>query len=220
MTATAADEQDLAKALDSVASATDILSKTSATPASDDSDNKSADGDATPSLKDLPPIIPPNSPLAPSSLPEAPSESEFPAITPISDNRTPLSGGSVNSSPVVPPSEAVASLSATPLEPVVAPVVAPAPAVNTDSTPVVSGPLEDIKKDALNELRPLVDKLNVSPEEKFDTLLLLIRSTDDADLIGPAHEAAKTIADETRRAEALLDVIKEIDYLSHREAQP
>jgi hypothetical protein len=63
-----------------------------------------------------------------------------------------------------------------------------------------------------------VDKLNVSAEEKFDTYLLLIRSTDDAELIGPAHEAAKQITDETRRAEALLDVIKEIDYLSHPKA--
>ena len=81
--------------------------------------------------------------------------------------------------------------------------------------PTVSGDLEAIKKDALSELRPLVDKLNVAPEEKFDTYLLLLRSTDDQALIGPAHEAAKTIADEARRAQALLDIIKEIDYLSH-----
>jgi len=33
-------------------------------------------------------------------------------------------------------------------------------------------------------------------------------------LIAPAHVAAQNIADETRRAQALLDIIKEIDYLS------
>lgn len=77
----------------------------------------------------------------------------------------------------------------------------------------MTGPLADIKNDALNELRPLVDKLTVSPEEKFDTYLLLIRSTDDESLIAPAHEAAKAIEDEARRVEALLDIIKEIDYL-------
>ena len=87
-------------------------------------------------------------------------------------------------------------------------------------TPVVppvsaDGDLEAIKKDALSELRPLVDKLNVSPEEKFDTYLLLLRSTDDQGLIAPAHEAAKNITDEARRAQALLDIIKEIDYLSN-----
>jgi len=97
-------------------------------------------------------------------------------------------------------------------------VASPAPVAPFGSDSEDSGPLAAIKKDALGELRPLVDKLNVSPEEKFDTYLLLIRSTDDADLIAPAHEAAKQIPDEARRAEALLDVIKEIDYLSHPKA--
>lgn len=115
----------------------------------------------------------------------------------------------------------------------VAPVVDEAPAPEPSEEPVVSPPmpdpiimpalspsassssdLESIKKNALNELRPLVDKLNVAPEEKFDTYLLLLRSTDDQALIAPAHEAARNITDEARRAQALLDIIKEIDYLS------
>ena len=74
--------------------------------------------------------------------------------------------------------------------------------------------LDDIKKDALVELRPLVDKLDLAPEEKFDIYLLLLRSTDDKALIAPAHAAARNIADEVKRAQALLDIIKEIDYLS------
>jgi hypothetical protein len=76
------------------------------------------------------------------------------------------------------------------------------------------GALEAIKRNALEELRPLVDKLNLPPEEKFDTLLLIIRSTDDQSLVEAAHEAAKAIPDEVKRAQALLDVIKEIDYFS------
>lgn len=102
-----------------------------------------------------------------------------------------------------------------PIETTPAPAVTPA----TMATPV-NGDLESIKKDALSELRPLVDKLDVSPEEKFDTYLLLLRSTDDQALIAPAHEAARNIADETRRAQALLDIIKEIDYLSGAGQQP
>lgn len=74
--------------------------------------------------------------------------------------------------------------------------------------------LDRIKQQALGELRPLVDKLNVPAEEKFDTYLLLLRSTDDKALIAPAHEAANSITDEARRAQALLDIIKEIDFLS------
>lgn len=96
-------------------------------------------------------------------------------------------------------------------EPVVETPVTPAPA----AVPAASGALDSIKTEALGELRPLVDKLNVSPEEKFDTYLLLIRSTDDQSLVAPAHEAARNITDEARRAQALLDIIKEIDYLSN-----
>ena len=97
------------------------------------------------------------------------------------------------------------------------PQVAPEPVapVATQSVSAASSDLDAIKKDALSELRPLVDKLNVAPEEKFDTYLLLIRSTDDKSLIGPAHDAARSIIDEGRRAQALLDIIKEIDYLSN-----
>lgn len=95
---------------------------------------------------------------------------------------------------------------------------APATAsLSTEDRPVVSGELDSIKQEALGELRPLVDKLDVSPEEKFDTYLLLLRSTDDKDLIAPAHDAAKGITDEARRAQALLDIIKEIDFLSQNQ---
>jgi hypothetical protein len=91
------------------------------------------------------------------------------------------------------------------------PIATPAPTIMPSSG---SSDLDSIKQEALGELRPLVDKLDVSPEEKFDTYLLLLRSTDDKALIAPAHEAARNITDEARRAQALLDIIKEIDYLS------
>lgn len=76
--------------------------------------------------------------------------------------------------------------------------------------------LEEIRHQAIVELRPLVDKLNLPPEDKFDTLLLLIRTTDDSSLIPAAHTAAMSIADDTRRAQALLDVIKEIDFFGRK----
>ena len=86
---------------------------------------------------------------------------------------------------------------------------------STVSTPSADR-LEDIKRQAITELRPLVDKLNLPPEDRFDTLLLLIRTTDDSSLIPAAHDAAKEIADESRRAQALLDVIKEIDFFGRK----
>lgn len=94
----------------------------------------------------------------------------------------------------------------------------PAPASSAEqahSAPKASNPgLESLKKEALEELRPLVDKLDLPPKEKFDTMLLIIRSTDDQELLQPAHEAAKSIEDENQRAEALLDIVKEIDYFA------
>ncbi|TAL14661.1 hypothetical protein EPN95_02025 [Patescibacteria group bacterium] len=92
--------------------------------------------------------------------------------------------------------------------------------LSTPTSPVApaaepSNDLSDIKKEALSDLRPLVDKLDIPSEEKFDTYLLLIRSTDDKSLIAPAYAAAQAITDEARKAQALLDVIKEIDYLSN-----
>lgn len=103
-----------------------------------------------------------------------------------------------------------------------APVVAPA--VDTPAVaPVVAAPtqnetgLEGIKNAALEELRPLIDRVDLPVEEKFNTYLMLIRSTDDASLIAPAHAAAQAITDEKQKAEALLEIIKEIDYLSRKE---
>lgn len=103
-----------------------------------------------------------------------------------------------------------------PDQPVGEPVVAAPTDQATPATIQTDPALDGIKQTALLELRPLIGKLNVSPEEKFDTYLLLIRSTDDKELIAPAHEAAAAIADEARKAQALLDIIKEIDYLSSR----
>lgn len=89
-----------------------------------------------------------------------------------------------------------------------------APRASTPSPLASTSDLDSIKKDALSELKPLVDKLTLSPEEMFDTYLLLIRSTDDKSLIAPAHAAAQKIADQTRKAQALLEIVKEIDYMS------
>lgn len=124
------------------------------------------------------------------------------------------------STPVIqlPTEEAVAqdaaaedAAEAAPATETVAPVI---PSVST----VEDTGLEAIKNKALDELRPLINRADIPAEEKFDTYLMLIRSTDDSSLIGPAHEAALSITDETRKAEALIDVIKEIDYLSKKEA--
>lgn len=102
-----------------------------------------------------------------------------------------------------------------PIEEPVAEITPTEPAPTSDAKPGHEE-LEGIKKEALEELKPLVDKLNLPPEEKFDILLLIIRSTDDEELVNKAHLAATEIVDETRKAQALLDIIKEVDYFSNK----
>ena len=96
--------------------------------------------------------------------------------------------------------------------------VAVEPTVGASVDPVENTPsdLESIRRQAIVELRPLVDKLDLPAEDKFDTLLLLIRTTDDSSLIPAAHTAAMGIGDDARRAQALLDVIKEIDFFGRK----
>lgn len=74
--------------------------------------------------------------------------------------------------------------------------------------------LFDIKQAALKQLRPLVQHLDQSPEERFETILMMLRSSDDATLVQAAFEAAQAIEDEKRKADALLDVVNEVNYLT------
>ena len=107
-------------------------------------------------------------------------------------------------------------------EPAAEPASMPQPPADVPMPPQsgVSSDLDSIKKSALEELRPLVDKLELPADEKFDTILLIIRSTDDQSLVNQAYEVAKSIEDDTKRAEALLDIIKEIDYFANPAENP
>ena len=85
------------------------------------------------------------------------------------------------------------------------------PVASDDAMP---GELGDIKRNALQELTPLVQHLKQEPAEQFKTLLDMIRASDNVDLIKPAYEAAHAITDEVERAKALLEIVKEVNYLS------
>lgn len=130
--------------------------------------------------------------------------------------------------PVAAPTPEIVRTIATPADPVDPSALVVPPVEETPELPVITLPeptvepvttdsnsdLTGIKQTALSELRPLIDRLDLPVEEKFDTYLMLIRSTDDTTLIAPAHAAAASIPDEKRKAQALLDIIKEIDFLA------
>lgn len=103
------------------------------------------------------------------------------------------------------------------------PVAAVTPASDTLSprdlpTPAGSSDLLSIKQEALQQLSPLVDHLNQTPEEKFRTTMMMIQATDDQSLVKNAYEAAKSISDDKTRAQALLDIINEINYFTQQQA--
>jgi hypothetical protein len=103
-----------------------------------------------------------------------------------------------------------------PVPPVPKPATPPAKPAPNSPVPIITSNLDVIKMNALDELRPLVDDLDLPAEEKFDALLLLIRSTDDKDLIRPAYEAIQNIKDGKKRASALLDIVKEINFFENQ----
>ena len=158
-----------------------------------------------------------------------------------SDSVAPVTVGSGGpSSPISPPGD---SSTAPTVEPTEAPEVTPTPvaepldADNTEDTPIPEvTPVTDepaktddtpisaedadllsLKKQALEELSPLIDKLDQTPEEKFKTTMMMIQATDSASLVKVAHEAATAITDEKIRAQALLDIINEINYFTQKD---
>ncbi len=75
-----------------------------------------------------------------------------------------------------------------------------------------------LKQQALSELTPLVDHLDQSPEEKFRTTMMMLQSTDNQALLKDAYAAAQTITDDKVRAQALLDIINEINYFTQQKS--
>jgi len=76
--------------------------------------------------------------------------------------------------------------------------------------------LLDIKKEALDELSPLIDHLEQNSEEKFRTTMMMIQASDNKSLVPQAFQAAKEIQDDKKRAQALLDIVNEINYFTHK----
>ena len=119
----------------------------------------------------------------------------------------------------VPPAEATFTPPAPVTDPPANAATDPASVVSDDSTTVDANDLLDIKQQALTELSPLVGHLEQTPVEKFRTTMMMIQASDNQSLIKDAYAAAQTIEDEKTRAQALLDVINEINYFTqHHDA--
>lgn len=94
------------------------------------------------------------------------------------------------------------------------------PSASIDHTGATEAPedsIEQIKVSALQQLRPLMQHIELSPEEKFEKYLMMLRASDDVSLIEPTYQAAQQISSEKLKAQALLDVINEINYLTSQQ---
>ena len=85
---------------------------------------------------------------------------------------------------------------------------------NSVSDGIATDDLVGIKQNALEELKPLVSHLDQTPEEKFRTTMMMIQASDDKSLLKDAYSQAQAISDEKVRAQALLDVVNEINYFT------
>lgn len=95
--------------------------------------------------------------------------------------------------------------------PISEPAPAPEPAV--ESTETTSQNTGDIKKAALRDLMPLLDKVNMDANEKFNLYRDIFEELNDHSVLEPAYQAAREIADETARANALLYLVQSIDKM-------
>lgn len=102
----------------------------------------------------------------------------------------------------------------------VLPAIAPKLDEKLSASALMGGSSDDqllkMKQQALQSLAPLIDHLEQTPEEKFKTTMMLIQASDNADLVKEAYEAANAIKDDKVRAQALLDVVNEINYFTHK----
>ncbi len=157
--------------------------------ASDPSESTAFTQTVTPSLD----VVAPTAPAVDSFVPAAVTEAVETVPAPI----VPLSASDA---------AAVAS--------VPAPEFTPEPA--SEPTPALGQPSNDdllsLKQHALEQLGPLVGQLDQTPEERFRTTMMMIQSTDNQALLPVAYEAAQNIVEEKVRAQALLDIVNEINY--------
>ncbi len=98
---------------------------------------------------------------------------------------------------------------------------APAPEMPLPAEPLMPAPevvnasssMSEIKKSALRDLLPSVDKLDISPIQKFRILRDAFENLNDYTVLEPAYKIAREIADENERANALFYIVNAIDQI-------
>ena len=141
------------------------------------------------------PVATPAPAPAPASAP-APKPAEAPAPMPMPEPVKPAE-------PVSAPKEDIKPVELPPRE-------------DEKKAPFMSGEnlnIDQVKEAALRELAPILDKLDVPAEQKFDIYKDVIGNYHDSSVIEPAYRAASEIKDDRERGEALLYIIDSINKM-------
>ncbi len=153
--------------------------------------------------------------LMQAAMPE-PLGDDRPASAPMPDNIGVGAMGAPSMSPASAPHIVTSNFSAVGTD--TTPPAVPASTPSPDPAGGGSDDLLNLKQQALQHLSPLVSQLDQTPEEKFRTTMMMIQASDDRTLIKTAFEAAQAIKDDKARAQALLDIINEINYFTQHQA--
>ena len=124
---------------------------------------------------------------------------------------------SVAPTPAPVPTEAAPAPMPAP-EPIMPPApAAPEPAMvtppNSFTAPSSNLNMHQVKEAALRDLIPLLDRLNMTPSQKFNICRNIFEDLRDYTVLEQAYRAASDIADATERAEALLYLVESIDKM-------
>ena len=71
----------------------------------------------------------------------------------------------------------------------------------------------EVKRAALRDLLPLLDKIRTNETQKFNIYKDIFEELKDYTVLEPAYQAAREIPNETERAEALLYLVEAIDKM-------
>ena len=151
-------------------------------------------------------VAPPPEPIAPLESANIPELNNL--NVPAPDN---LPMPNLSGEPNLPPApEPTTGPAPTPTEP-----VAPEPVIEKPEVePIPGSPnMEQLKKAALRDLVPVLDKININPSQKFRIYRDIFDDLKDYTVLEPAYKVAREIPDETERAEALLYLVESIDNM-------
>lgn len=200
-------DNDLQKAIDNITNTTDVdpvFSDPVAAPSSVPEGDTGELGEPVgpfpePKVEMVTPQPEPIAPLESMDIPELNNPSLNPTVTPPATNNPPAP---------------------TPTSPAPTTVPEPAPSAPTPST---TGPTEtqsydnpnvhQIKEAALRDLIPLIDRLKMTPSQKFHLYRDIFEDLRNYTVLEPAYQTAKEIPDETERAQALLYLVEAIDKM-------